>query len=134
MKDEVTLVVHTSPDQLREAISRFVDYYNWERYHEALRNGTPDDVHFGRRDDILARREVLQIRILVARREHYCRTMRNAETTGTGTPEVLLNSSPRFVSSTLTIYREHAPTPRDEPARDCPRVGRDLPASTAAKI
>jgi putative transposase len=28
MKDEVTLVVHTSPNQLREGISRFVTYYN----------------------------------------------------------------------------------------------------------
>ncbi len=94
MKDEVTLVVHTSPDQLREAISRFVDYYNRERYHEALRNVTPDDVYFGRREAILNRRKRLAIRALVARREHYRRALRDAQTTGTGTSEVLLNSTP----------------------------------------
>jgi len=94
MKDEVELVVYTSPDQLREAISRFVDYYNRERYHEALRNVTPDDVYSGRREAILNRRKRLAIRAMVARREHYRRTMRDTETTGTGTPQVLLNSPP----------------------------------------
>jgi putative transposase len=71
LKEEVTLIVHTSPDQLREAIAQFVHYYNTERYHEALRNVTPDDVYFGRREEILARRRALQIRTLVARREAY---------------------------------------------------------------
>jgi transposase InsO family protein len=33
-KDEVTLVVHISPEQLREALRRCVVYYNAERYHE----------------------------------------------------------------------------------------------------
>jgi putative transposase len=71
LKDDVTLVVWTAPGELREAIARFVSYYNSERYHEALRNVTPDDVWFGRREGILARRKALQIRTLVARREHY---------------------------------------------------------------
>ena len=73
LKDDVTLVVHTGPDQLREAISRFVAYYNSQRYHEALRNVIPDDVWFGRREQILARRKRFQIRTLVTRREHYRR-------------------------------------------------------------
>ena len=94
MKDEVTLVVHTIPDQLREAISRFVIYYNSQRYHEALRNVTPDDVYFGRREAILKSRKRLAIRAIVARREHHRSTMRDAKTTGTGTPEVSLNSPP----------------------------------------
>jgi len=34
IKDVVTLVIHTSPDQLRAAIAAFADYYNRERYHE----------------------------------------------------------------------------------------------------
>jgi len=94
MKDEVTVVVHSSSDRLREAISRFVNYHNRERYHEALRNVTPDDVYFGRREAILNRRKQLAIRALVARRDHYRRTVRKTETTGTGTPEVSLNSPP----------------------------------------
>jgi len=60
----------------------------------ALRNVTPGDVWYGRRQAILNRRKRLAIRATVARREHYRRTMREAETTGTGTPEVLLNSPP----------------------------------------
>jgi len=64
MKDEVELVVHLGPDELRRAIGEFVDYYNRCRYHEALKNVTPDDVYFGRREAILARRKGLQIRTL----------------------------------------------------------------------
>ena len=36
LKDDVPLVVETSPDGLRAQIARFVDYYNRQRYHEAL--------------------------------------------------------------------------------------------------
>jgi putative transposase len=88
IKDDVTLVVYTSPDQLRKAIARFVEYYNRKRYHEALGNVTPDDVYFGRRKGILRRREELRVRALVARREHYRKTMNTAVTTGPGTPKV----------------------------------------------
>jgi putative transposase len=94
VKDVVTLVVHTSPDELRAAIAAFVDYYNRRRYHEALKNVTPDDVYFGRREGILARRKELQIRTLVARREHYRRTVGRQENAGAGTPELYLNSPP----------------------------------------
>jgi hypothetical protein len=88
VKDGVTLVVHMSPGELAGAIARFVVYYNWERYHEALHNVTPDDVWFGRREEILARRKALQIRALIARRERYRRLRGGCEDTGTGTPEV----------------------------------------------
>jgi putative transposase len=88
MKGEVTLIVHTSPDELRAAIARFVAWYNSERYHEALHNVTPDDVWFGRREEILARRKALQIRTLVARRERYRRLRGRCQSTETGTPEV----------------------------------------------
>jgi len=53
---------------LRAAIAACVNHYNRERCHEALRNVTPDDVCFGRKEAILARRKALQVRALVARR------------------------------------------------------------------
>jgi len=59
-----------------------------ERYHEALRNVTPDDVYLRRREAILNRRKQLAIRATVARREHYRRRRGKCKDTGTGTPEV----------------------------------------------
>ncbi|MFC2016762.1 integrase core domain-containing protein [Chloroflexota bacterium] len=37
-------------DDKRQAIEVFVEYYNHERYHEALENVTPADVHYGRKE------------------------------------------------------------------------------------
>jgi putative transposase len=87
LKGVVTLVVHLSPDQLREAIGRFVDYYNRERYHEALQNVTPDDVYFGRRAGILARRKELQVRTLLARRMHFRERQKGSEKPEAGTTQ-----------------------------------------------
>jgi transposase InsO family protein len=94
LKDQVELVVEMSPQRLREAIRRFVDYYNRQRYHEALGNVTPDDVYYGRRDAILARRKRLQVRTLLARREHYRRGVEEGADPGAGASRLYLNSTP----------------------------------------
>lgn len=56
--------------ELRRAIESFGEYYNHRRYHEALGNGTPADVYYGRKDDILARRKEVKRKTLQTRYEH----------------------------------------------------------------
>ena len=107
VKEVVTLVVHTSPDQLRAAIGAFVDHYNRERYHEALGNVTPDDVYCGRREGILARRKELRIRTMIARRQHYRRATASNGNGATGTPAQRLQAqSEVYLGSTLDLCHE----------------------------
>jgi hypothetical protein len=60
-KNVVKLDHYYCPEELIEALKRFVLYYNNERYHESLDNVTPADVYFGRKDQILKRREKIII-------------------------------------------------------------------------
>ena len=63
------------PSDLEAAITAFVSYYNYRRYHMALDNVTPPDVLKGRRQQILERRKKVQLRT-IDRRRRYNRTLR----------------------------------------------------------
>jgi putative transposase len=68
MKNIINLNHYYFPGEQEEEITKFVDYYNYERYHESLRNMTPADVYAGRDKEILSRREKIKRKTLNIRR------------------------------------------------------------------
>lgn len=68
LKNLVTLQNYYAPWELEQEISRFVRWYNTERYHESLENLTPEDVYRGRDREILTARELLKMQTLERRR------------------------------------------------------------------
>ena len=69
MKNIVKLEHYFFPDELRAKLAEFVNYYNNERYHEALGNVTPADVYFGRAKQIKMERHEMKLKTLKERRE-----------------------------------------------------------------
>jgi len=69
MKNVVKLRNYYYPWELAQAIKAFVEYYNHERYHEALENLTPVDVYSGKGEEVLSRREKIKQKTLQKRRQ-----------------------------------------------------------------
>jgi putative transposase len=70
LKKQVNQLVYELPGDLEKAISEFIDYYNYRRYHVALGNVTPWDVLYGKREEILKRRKEVQIATIQRRRNY----------------------------------------------------------------
>jgi putative transposase len=71
MKNIVKLNHYYCPDELIDAVTSFVNYYNHNRYHESLDNVTPADVYFGKKERILRRRERIKTQNMTMRRALY---------------------------------------------------------------
>jgi putative transposase len=68
MKNTVNLQNYFLPGELESQVTSFVNYYNNQRYHEALDNLTPADVYFGRTKEILNKRAEIKKQTLQHRR------------------------------------------------------------------
>jgi transposase InsO family protein len=69
MKNLVLLDHYYSPSELEERIQEWVDYYNNQRYHEAIGNVTPADKYFGRDQKILKKRMKIKAQTIRERRK-----------------------------------------------------------------
>ncbi len=75
LKGEINQAPYDMPSELKEAIRAFIDYYNYQRYHEGLGNVTPHAVYTGTHIEIIQKRKEVKSRTLAARRD-YNRTAR----------------------------------------------------------
>ena len=71
MKNVVKLNHFYHPEELVEALEKFVENYNNNRYHESLKNLPPADVYFGRSEQILEKRRQIKSDSIRKRRQLY---------------------------------------------------------------
>ena len=70
-KNVVKLNHFYHPEELVEALEKFVEDYNNKRYHESLKNLPPADVYFGRSEQILEKRRQIKSDSIRKRRQLY---------------------------------------------------------------
>ena len=70
VKRDVNQIPYEVPSDLQAALSTFVSYYNYSRYHMALGNVTPADMLNGRREQVLQRRKEVQLQTIERRRRY----------------------------------------------------------------
>lgn len=71
MKNMVKLNRFYHPEELIEALEKFVNNYNTKRYHESLNSLTSADVYFGRTEQILEKRKQIKEQSIKKRRQLY---------------------------------------------------------------
>lgn len=71
MKNVVKLNHFYHPEELIEALEKFVDNYNNRRYHESLNNLTPADIYYGRSEQIIEKRKRIKADSIQRRRKLY---------------------------------------------------------------
>jgi len=71
MKNVIKLQNYSFPWELEQAIAQWVQYYNYDRYHESLQNVTPADVFYGKEKEVLKKRNRLKEKTLALRRQNY---------------------------------------------------------------
>ena len=70
LKSKVKLYIYDCPNELKAEVGRFISHYNKKRYHESLGNVTPDDVFYGRREEIIKERDEKRRLTLIRRKEY----------------------------------------------------------------
>jgi transposase InsO family protein len=70
LKSRVKLHIYGCPNTLKAEVGRFISYYNKHRYHESLGNVTPDDVYYGRREEIIKERNEKRRRTVMKRKRY----------------------------------------------------------------
>lgn len=68
---KMSLYLHSydQVDTLKANIGKFIGHYNKHRYHESLGNVTPDDVFYGRREEVIKARSEKKVITLQRRKE-----------------------------------------------------------------
>ena len=92
LKDDVNQVSYEVVGDLEAAIRGFVEFYNYRRYHKALRDVTPSDVLEGRLEAILAHRKEVQLETF-NRRRRYNQEVRDTLKRGASSPQSLGSES-----------------------------------------
>lgn len=82
-----------SVENAHDWVTRFVDWYNTEHRHSAIRFVTPDDRHFGRETALLARRHGVYQRAQARHPERWSRGTRDWSPVG----PVRLNPAPHLI-------------------------------------
>ncbi len=99
MKNVILLQKYYLPWELEKEIGRFIEYYNYYRYHESINNLIPRDVFYGREREIITRRDRIKRRTLEIRRNLILKNIYNNQNNNS-----INNKSNNVIDNTKSIY------------------------------